>query len=105
MSAQGPLMPIQRPNPPVAAAAVVAAGLSTLDAIYFLTWPVNIQLQHMGGLQCLLVSLPGLPEGFIMLVVSPSGLGVGSHLVAGLWSSCSSPPLALLQHGGALSPP
>ena len=83
-------MPIQRPTQ------VVAAGPSTLDAIYFLAQPVNIQLQHTGGLQCPPVSLPGLLEGFIVLVVSPSGPGAGSHLVAGPQSSCSSPHLALL---------
>ena len=92
-------MPIQRPN----LAAAAAVRLSTLNAIYFLTQSVDIQLQHMGGLQHPLVSLPGLLEGFIVLVVSPSGPAVGSHLASGPWSSCSSLPLVLLQHGSALS--
>ena len=99
--AWGPLMHFQRPTPAVA----VAVGASALNAICFLTQPTNIHLQLMGGLQPPLVSLPGLLEGFIMLVVSPSGLGAGSHLAAGLQNSCSSPPLALLQHGSALLSP
>ena len=99
MPAQGPLMPIQRPTLVTA----VAAGASPLNAIYFLIQSVHIQLQHMGGLQCLSLSLPGLPEGLVMLVVSPLGLGVGSPLAVGLQSSHGSPPLALLQHGGTLS--
>ena len=90
MPAWGPLMPIQRPTLAVAA----AAGASTLNAINLLTQPVNIQLQHVSGLQCLLVSIPGLPEGFVMFVVSPLGLGVGSCLAAGQQSGCGSPPLA-----------
>ena len=42
MPAQGPLMPIQRPTPAVAAAAAV--GVSTWDVIYFLAQPINVQL-------------------------------------------------------------
>ena len=79
-------------------------GCPCLDAVHFLTQSVNVQLQHMGSLQCPAVSLPGLPEDFIKLVVSPSGLGVGFWLVAGLQSGCSSLSLTLLQHGSALSP-
>ena len=99
--AQGPLMPNQRPILVVAA----DVGALALNAICFLAQPTNIHLQHMGSLQCPLVSLPGLLEGFIVLVVSASGSGVGSHLAAGPWSSHGSPPLALLQHDGALSSP
>ena len=66
MPVWGPLMPIQRPT----LAEAAAAGVSSLNSTYFLTQSVNIQLKHMGGLQCLLVSLPGLPEGFVVLVVS-----------------------------------
>ena len=80
-------MLIQKPTPVVA----VAARASTLNAVYFLTQSVNIQLQHMGSFQCLLASPLGLPEGFIMWVVSPLGLGAGSHLAAGLQSGHGSP--------------
>ena len=96
MLAQGLLMPIQRPTPAVAVAVAAAVGPLTLDAVHLLTQPVSIQLQHMGGLQHLLVSLPGLPEGFVMLVVSPLGPGAGSHWVTGPWISHSSPSLAFL---------
>ena len=103
--AWGPLMPIQRPSPVVAAAAAVAVdvGALALDAVCFQTLPIDVHLLHTGGLQCPLVSLPGLPEGFVMLGSSPSGLRVGSHLVAGQQSCHSGPPLALLQHRSALS--
>ena len=57
-------MPIQRPAPKVAAAA--AMGALVLDALYSLVQFFNILLQHMGDQQCLLVSLSGLSEGFIM---------------------------------------
>ena len=42
MPAQGPLMPIQRPTPAVAAAAAV--GVLTWDVIYFLAQRINVQL-------------------------------------------------------------
>ena len=93
--AQGSLMPIQRPTLVVAA----AAGALALNAVCFLTQPIDIHLQHMGSLQCPPMSLPILLEGFIVLVVSPLGLGMGSRLAAELWSCHSSPPLAFLQHG------
>ena len=48
MPAQGPLMPIQRPTPAVAAAAAV--GASTWNVMYFLAQPINVQVQHASGL-------------------------------------------------------
>ena len=82
MPAWRPLMPIQRPTPQVAAA--VAAGALVLSALYTLVQSFNIQFQHVGSLQCLLVSLSGLLEGLIMWVISPPGPGSGFCLVDGL---------------------
>ena len=95
-------MPIQRPTLQVATAEAVEALV--LGALYSLAQSFNIQFQHVGGLQCLLVSLSGLSEGLIMWVFSPPGSGVGFHLADRPGGSHSSPPLVLLQHGSAPLP-
>ena len=75
-------MPVQRPILQVATAAPM--GALVLGALYSLDQSVNIQFQHAGGLQCLLVSLSGLLEGLIVWVISPLGPGSGLQLADGL---------------------
>ena len=106
MPAQRPLTSIQRPFTPIQGstlqvAAAVAAGASVLDALYSLAQSFNIQFQHVGALQCPLVSLSGLSEGLIMWVFPPPGPTLGLQLVDQLGGSHSSPSLVLLQHGSA----
>ena len=90
MLAQRPLMPIQRPTSQAATA--VAAGALVLGALYSLAQSCNIQFKHAGGLQHLLVSLPGLLEGLIMWVIFHLGPGSGFQLVDGLGGS-QQPPI------------
>ena len=86
-------MSIQRLTPWAATAVTVGSGYWASPTPE--TWPLDVTFQHVGSLQCLLVSLPGLSESLIMQVFPPPGPRLGF---------CSSPLCILFGCGSVALP-